>query len=176
MIKENKINNIDILSLMDKISKQITDEFEKEQLKSVVLIGIQKSGVPFSEMIQNILQKETGIDVPLGTLDISMYRDDIGFNKHLPYIHETNIPFDVDDKIVILLDDVLYSGRTVRAALDAITDYGRPKLIRLAVLINRQKQEFPIKADYIGEDIEIEANKKIKVNCEKNTDCRVFIK
>jgi pyrimidine operon attenuation protein/uracil phosphoribosyltransferase len=95
-----------------------------------------------------------------------MYRDDIGTRNLLPMIHETVIPFDVNDKEIILVDDVLSTGRTIRAALDALTDYGRPGLIRLAVLVDRGEPEFPIRADFVGFDVSLPAERKVLVNFE----------
>ena len=99
-------------------------------------------------------------------LDITMYRDDIGTRNMLPRIHETIIPFDVNDRVIILVDDVLSSGRTIRAALDALTDYGRPGLIRLAVLVDRGDPEFPIRADFVGFNVSLPAERKVLVNFE----------
>ena len=127
-------------------------------------VGIQQMGVPLAEKLKAIIEEETGYSPALAKLDISMYRDDISNRKRLPLIRETDIPFDVDDKILILVDDVLSSGRTIRAALDAITDYGRPKVIRLAVLVDRGNPEFPIHADVIGFEIDIPAENKIVVD------------
>lgn len=127
-------------------------------------VGIQQMGVPLAEKLKEIIECETGYSPALAKLDISMYRDDISNRKRLPLIRETDIPFDVNDKILILVDDVLSSGRTIRAALDAITDYGRPKVIRLAVLVDRGNPEFPIHADVTGFDIDIPAENKIVVS------------
>lgn len=127
------------------------------------LVGIQQLGVPLAEKLREIIKKETNYTPQLAKLDISMYRDDISNRKRLPLIKETDIPFDVNGKILILVDDVLSSGRTIRAALDAITDYGRPKVIRLAVLVDRGNPEFPIHADVTGFDIDIPAENKIVV-------------
>ncbi|MBR2633815.1 MAG: bifunctional pyr operon transcriptional regulator/uracil phosphoribosyltransferase PyrR, partial [Lentisphaeria bacterium] len=127
-------------------------------------VGIQQMGVPLAEKLKEIIERETGYSPALAKLDISMYRDDISNRKRLPLIRETDIPFDVNDKILILVDDVLSSGRTIRAALDAITDYGRPKVIRLAVLVDRGNPEFPIHADVTGFDIDIPAENKIVVS------------
>ena len=129
-------------------------------------VGIQQLGVPLAEKLQEIIINETGYTPALAKLDISMYRDDISNRKRLPLIRETDIPFDVNDKILVLVDDVLSSGRTIRAALDAITDYGRPKVIRLAVLVDRGNPEFPIHADFTGFDIDIPAENKIVVEFE----------
>ena len=131
-------------------------------------VGIQQLGVPLAEKLREIISQETNYTPQLAKLDISMYRDDISNRKRLPLIKETDIPFDVNGKILILVDDVLSSGRTIRAALDAITDYGRPKVIRLAVLVDRGNPEFPIHADVTGFDIDIPAENKIVVEFDDN--------
>jgi pyrimidine operon attenuation protein/uracil phosphoribosyltransferase len=128
---------------------------KKGSIKDIAFIGIQAMGVPLAKRVAEMVSSTAGVSVPVGVLDISMYRDDIGKRKTLPLIHPTEIPFDLDDRTIILFDDVLHTGRTIRAALDAITDYGRPRLIRLAVLIDRGGQEFPIAADYIGGKAEV---------------------
>lgn len=127
------------------------------------LVGIHQLGVPLAERLQQIISEETGYVPALAKLDISMYRDDISNRKRLPLIRETDIPFDVNGRVLVLVDDVLSSGRTIRAALDAITDYGRPALIRLAVLVDRGNPEFPIHADVTGFDIDTPAENKIVV-------------
>lgn len=152
------------------IAESLISDLKSKKIKDVAFIGIQAKGVPLAQRISTLLSKKIGIEVPVGMLDISMYRDDIGKRKTLPHIHETNIPFDLDDKAIILFDDVLHTGRTIRAALDAITDYGRPELIRLAVLIDRGNHEFPITANYSGKTIEMD-NKKEFINIKwKETD------
>ena len=138
------------------------------------LVGIHEEGVPLSEKIADEIEKMGGCRPPLAKLDISMYRDDIGKTKHLPRIRETDIPFDINDRTLILVDDVLSSGRTIRAALDAINDYGRPALIRLAVLIDRGNPEYPIRADYVGKKIELPPDHRITVRFEGEGDPGVF--
>ncbi|MCQ2378224.1 MAG: bifunctional pyr operon transcriptional regulator/uracil phosphoribosyltransferase PyrR [Victivallaceae bacterium] len=128
-----------------------------------VLVGIQQDGVPLSEKIADAIAGIAGERPLLAKLDISMYRDDIGKMRRLPLIRETEIPFDINDRELILVDDVLSSGRTIRAALDAITDYGRPALIRLAVLIDRGNPEYPIRADFVGRRIELPADRRVAV-------------
>jgi len=143
-------------AMIDSIAELLISDLNNGNIKDVAFIGIQAMGVPLAMRIAELVSDTTGDIVPVGALDISMYRDDIGKRKTLPLIHPTEIPFDLDDRSIILFDDVLHTGRTIRAALDAITDYGRPKLIRLAVLIDRGGQEFPIAADYIGGKAEVE--------------------
>ncbi len=159
------LNRQELTDIVHKIAEQILEEFsDNDKLENVVFVGIQRRGVPFVKKLQQTIKEKTNIDLPIAKLDITMYRDDIHSNKNgLPIINETRIPFDVNDKIVILADDVLYSGRTIRAALDAVTDYGRPKVIRLATVINRGGREFPICADYIGLVHIADPNNHIKV-------------
>jgi len=164
MTSENTILNSEKLNdVIHKIAEQIIAEFNKEELEEVALVGIQRRGVPLAKRLCEIIKIQTGTCPKLAKLDISMYRDDIGYNKKLPIINETSIPFDVNNKIVILTDDVLFTGRTIRAALDAITDYGRPKIIRLAGVIDRGGREFPIRSDYVGLEVDIPKNNHIKV-------------
>jgi len=121
--------------------------------QDVVLIGIRTRGVFLAERLQKQIRAIEHTEIPLGLLDITLYRDDLGESGPHPSVKETKLPCDITGKIVILVDDVLYSGRTVRAALDAIIDFGRPKAIQLAVLVDRGHRELPIKADYVGKNV-----------------------
>ena len=158
-------NNCQILdaaatdAVVASIAGHLVDDIRKNHISEVALIGIQLRGLPLARRIAEKLKEELEIDIPVGALDISMYRDDIGKRKKLTDIHESDIPFDIDDKAIILVDDILHTGRTIRAALDAITDYGRPKLIKLAVLADRGGQEFPIRADYVGMVVDLRGKK-----------------
>jgi pyrimidine operon attenuation protein/uracil phosphoribosyltransferase len=156
-------DNTAIALAIDTVLDAIMTEFRNTPLDDVALVGIQSKGVVMALRLREAIKKASGKELDFATLDINMYRDDIGKRKKLPVIHETNIPFDLDNKKVILVDDVLHTGRTIRAALDAITDYGRPALIRLAVMIDRGKREFPIRADYIGLNIEIPEGRNVKI-------------
>lgn len=150
-------------SLIFGISDSILKEFSSAEIANTALLGIQLKGVPLAGRIRRRIEQKTGVSIPLGTIDISMYRDDIGSKKEILRTRETDIPFDIEDRIIILVDDVLHTGRTIRAALDAVTDYGRPALIRLAVLIDRQMRQFPIGADYVGMQKQFPKDKKISV-------------
>ena len=121
--------------------------------RDLVLIGIRTRGVFLASRLQQQIRAIEKIEVPLGTLDITLYRDDLGEIGPLPAVRETKLPFNPTGKIAVLVDDVLYTGRTIRAALDAVIDFGRPKAIQLAVLIDRGHRELPIKADYVGKNI-----------------------
>lgn len=150
---------------VEKVAYAVYAEFFEGKTEAeyapVALLGIQTSGIPLSRRIAKYIREKTGYDVPVGTLDISMYRDDIGVRKVLPPIRETNIPFDIEGGVVILTDAILQSGRTIRAALDAVTDFGRPAMIRLATMIDRGLREFPIRADYVGAHIDAPADKRL---------------
>ena len=145
----------EVIATINRIAAMLATDIKKEHIRDVALIGMQRRGVPLARRIADKLNNKLNMDIQAGSLDISMYRDDIGKRKQLTDIHETDIPFDIDDKAIILVDDILHTGRTIRAALDAITDYGRPKLIKLAVFIDRGGHEFPISADYAGECIDM---------------------
>ena len=154
----------EISALIVKIAQEICDKNKYANQDDFVFIGIHRGGVPLAERLVKSIEKKACFLPPLGTLDISMYRDDIGMRKTLPYIFETRIPFDINGKVIILVDDVLQSGRSIRAALDAITDYGRPAIVRLATLLDRGLREFPINADYVGKFMDVPPEERIKIN------------
>ena len=161
----------DAAAVEDAVSKMaaaIAADFAGDP-RGVALVGIQQMGVPLAEKLCAKLQ-EAGISAEFGKLDITMYRDDFGTRDILPMINETRIPFAVDDKVIILVDDVLSSGRTIRAALDALTDFGRPGLIRLTVLVDRGDPEFPIRADYVGFNVSLPPERKVKVYFDRAPD------
>ena len=133
-----------------------------ENSAEIVLVGIPEGGVPLAQRLGKILADIWKHSVPIGSLDVSMHRDDLD-QRAAPKIHPTEIPFDVNGKTVVLVDDVLFSGRTIRAALDALNDFGRPKKIQLAVLIDRGHRELPIKADFVGKNVPTAANEKVHV-------------
>jgi pyrimidine operon attenuation protein/uracil phosphoribosyltransferase len=116
-------------------------------------VGIRARGDLIAARLRQAIRANEGIDLPLGSLDITLYRDDLTRIGHAPVVRESVIPFSVDDRIVVLVDDVLFTGRTIRAAMDALVDYGRPRAIRLAVLIDRGHRELPIRADYVGKNV-----------------------
>ena len=134
-------------------------------VESIALVGIRSRGVPLAARIARELKGLTGTDVPTGALDITLYRDDL--MRHAvgpqPVIRRTEIPFSIDDKVILLVDDVLYTGRTIRAALDALIDFGRPRAIQLIVLVDRGHRELPIRADYVGRNIPTSAQQSVQV-------------
>jgi pyrimidine operon attenuation protein/uracil phosphoribosyltransferase len=127
------------------------------------LVGIRSRGVPLAERLADQLRHVLGKDVPVGAVDITLYRDDLGHSERWPVLRGTDIPFDVDGALVVLVDDVLYTGRTVRAALNAICDLGRPAGVRLAVLVDRGHRELPIQADVVGMTVATERRDRVRV-------------
>jgi pyrimidine operon attenuation protein/uracil phosphoribosyltransferase len=132
----------------------------------VVLVGIQRGGVPLAGRLSALLSIIWGQPVPVGSLDVSMHRDDLD-QRVAPNVHPTVIPFDVTDRTVVLVDDVLFNGRTVRAAMDALNDFGRPKCIQLAVLIDRGHRELPIKVDFVGKNVPTALSEKVRVRLDE---------
>jgi pyrimidine operon attenuation protein/uracil phosphoribosyltransferase len=122
-------------------------------VSDVVLVGIADRGDDLARRLAHEIRRIEGAEIPVGVLDITFYRDDIGMRAEAPEVHETRIPFDVSGKTVVLVDDVLYTGRTIRSAMDALMDLGRPRKIQLAVLVDRGHRELPIRADFVGKNV-----------------------
>jgi pyrimidine operon attenuation protein / uracil phosphoribosyltransferase len=131
-------------------------------VENLVLIGILRKGGPLADRLRTSIQRIEGIDIPSGILDISLYRDD--FRTYQPRVGTTNIPFDIEGKKVVLVDDVLSTGRTVRAALGALNDLGRPSIIQLAVLVDRGHRELPIRPDFVGKNVPSSNNEFVRVS------------
>jgi len=131
--------------------------------EQLALIGIHTRGIPLAERLAQKLGELEGVTVPTGMLDITLYRDDLSEVAHQPIIRETQVPFDLARRRVVLVDDVLFTGRTVRAALDALIDLGRPESIQLAVLVDRGHRELPIRADYVGKNLPTARTEVVKV-------------
>lgn len=145
--------------------------------ENICLIGIKRRGVCVAKEIQKNILKNENVNVPTGELDITLYRDDLSTQNDSPLIKNTSIPFDITDKTVILTDDVIFTGRTVRAAIDAIFSLGRPKAIQFVALIDRGHRELPIKADYVGKNIPTSLNEVVRVTFPEfdSTDISVAI-
>ncbi len=135
--------------------------------RDLVLLGIQRRGVPLARLIARAVADVEKSEPPLGAIDITFYRDDLSTLGPTPQVRPTEVPFDVTDKVIILVDDVLFTGRTVRAALDEIMDWGRPRAIRLAVLIDRGHRELPIRPDFVGKNVPTSHKEIIKVKVEE---------
>ena len=149
-----------------------------KNLDNLVLIGIQTRGLPLSKRIQMELFNISNIEVPIGSLDITFYRDDYRERLLVPQVHGTNISFTLDNKLVVLVDDVLFTGRTIRAAIDSLNAFGRANAVQLAVLIDRGHREMPIRADYVGKNIPTNDGEHIAVRLEETDkkDAVIIIK
>jgi pyrimidine operon attenuation protein / uracil phosphoribosyltransferase len=128
----------------------------------LVLIGIRTRGVPLAERLAGLIGEFEGAPVPQGSVDVTLYRDDIATRGPMP-LSETHLPVDIDDKVVVLVDDVLFTGRTIRAALDALLEFGRPRAIRLVVLVDRGHRQLPIRADHVGKNLPTALAERIEV-------------
>jgi len=129
----------------------------------VSLVGIAARGDDLARRLATEIRRIEGADVPVGVLDITFYRDDIGLRAEAPEVHETRIGFDITGRTVVLVDDVLYTGRTIRSAMDALVDFGRPRAVQLAVLVDRGHRELPIRADYVGKNVPTRADEQVRV-------------
>ncbi|MFH1854139.1 MAG: bifunctional pyr operon transcriptional regulator/uracil phosphoribosyltransferase PyrR [Candidatus Omnitrophota bacterium] len=133
----------------------------------LAIIGIRSRGYFLAERIAALINQIDGVELPVGALDITLYRDDLSVISKQPVVHKTDIDFDIEDKNVILVDDVLCTGRTIRCALDALIDFGRPRTIQLAVLIDRGHRELPIRADYVGKNLPTSKIEAVQVRLEE---------
>ena len=153
-----------------RIAHEILEKNNKK-IADLCLVGIRTKGVYLANRLRECIKKIENIELPVGILDITLYRDDLTLLSHNPVVHKTEIDFDISDKDIILVDDVLYTGRTIRAALDALIDFGRPKSIQLAVLIDRGHRELPIRADYVGKNIPTSKTETVDVRLQETDDC-----
>jgi pyrimidine operon attenuation protein / uracil phosphoribosyltransferase len=135
--------------------------------EGLLLIGIQRRGVPLARRIAAAILENEGAEVPVGALDITFYRDDLSMVAQQPVVKGTELPFGIDGRTIVLVDDVLYTGRTIRAAMDALVDFGRPQAIRLAVLVDRGHRELPIRADHVGKNVPTSREEIVKVHLEE---------
>ncbi len=149
---------------LTRISHEIVEK--NKGVENLVLVGIRTRGVPIAERLAEYIEKIEGKKPPVGVLDITLYRDDLSTLGYQPVVRPTELPVDITGKTIVLVDDVLYTGRTIRAALDAIIDNGRPKTIQLAVLIDRGHRELPIRADFVGKNVPTSSKEAISVQLE----------
>ena len=164
-LKADLMTSEDMRRALKRMSHQILER--NQGAENLVLLGIRRRGVPLAKMLSANIKAIEGAEVPVGELDITLYRDDLTSATGEPVINSSNIPFDITDKTVVLVDDVIYTGRTVRAALDASSKFGRAACIQLAVLVDRGHRELPIRADYVGKNVPTSRNEMIAVQVEE---------
>lgn len=169
---------VDALTMKRAITRITYEIIERYQgIENVVLIGIKTRGIFIAQRIAQRLKELENIEVPVGELDITLYRDDKKQELEEAELHDSNIPVSLEGKEVILIDDVLFTGRTIRAALDAIMDFGRPRRIGLAVLVDRGHRELPVRADFVGKNIPTSTKEEIIVEMQELDGCdRIVIK
>lgn len=155
----------DIDRVLTRIAHEILEK--NKGSKNIVLVGIKTRGVPLAKRIAKKIEEIENKVISCGELDITLYRDDLSQISSQPIVHNTEIPFDINEKIVVLVDDVIYTGRTVRSAMDALIDLGRPGAIQLAVLVDRGHREVPIRADFVGKNIPTSNDEIIEVKLDE---------
>jgi pyrimidine operon attenuation protein/uracil phosphoribosyltransferase len=162
MAKKTIMTRDDIRRTLARIAHEIIEQ--NKSMDHLILVGMRTRGVPLAKRLAADIEKFENMDVPVGALDFSLYRDDISPLERQPIVQHTDIPTNVDGKSIVLVDDVLYTGRSARAAMDALIDFGRPRQIQLAVLIDRGHREMPIRPDYIGKNIPSARHEEIQVH------------
>jgi pyrimidine operon attenuation protein/uracil phosphoribosyltransferase len=173
-VKAQILDENGIRRSLTRIAHEIVEN--NKGIDDIILVGIRRRGVPLAERLAVMIAQIEGIELPVGKLDITLYRDDLTALSDKPIVHGTDIPFDITGKKIILVDDVLYTGRTVRASMDALVDLGRARYIQLAVLIDRGHRELPIRADYVGKNVPTSGKESIQVKLrEVDGDDEVII-
>lgn len=163
--KANILTKEEIVRAITRISHEILER--NKGSKDLVIVGIRTRGYVLAERVAQSISRIDGAKLKVGSLDITLYRDDLSVVSEQPVIHKTEIDFDIEGKNIILVDDVLYTGRTIRCALDALIDFGRPRGIQLAVLIDRGHRELPIRADYVGKNLPTSQKELVQVRLEE---------
>jgi len=159
------MSSTEISRALSRIATQIIEA--NRGVKNVVIVGILERGGPLAERLAELIGNIEKTDVPVGTIDVSLYRDDLAKKGKEIKVRKSDMPFSIDDKIVVLVDDVIYAGRTVRAAMDSLNDYGRPSKIQLAVLVDRGHRQLPINPDFVGKQVPTSADEDVVVNIEE---------
>ena len=159
------MNELDVKRALTRLSYEIVEK--SPELENIALVGIKTRGIPIAKILADNIYKNSGVRVPICELDITFYRDDIQPQSDMPTVNAAHFDIDITNKELIIVDDVLYTGRTIRAAIDAIFSQGRPSNIRLAVLIDRGHRELPIRPDYIGKNVPTSQKEFIRVNIEE---------
>ncbi len=167
--KSKILNKEGIEKALERIAHEIIEKLKS--IEDVAIVGIKNRGAYLGERLADKVKSITSTSPPVGALDITLYRDDLTQISEQPIVHATEIDFDIDGKIIILVDDVLFTGRTIRCALDALIDFGRPAQIQLAVLVDRGHRELPIRADYVGKNVPTSLKEVVEARLEE-TDGR----
>ena len=165
MIARSKMDADQIRRAITRLGHEIVERHGGTD--GLVLIGIQRRGVVLAQRLADAIAESEHVRLPVGTLDISLYRDDLSELAGYPIVRRTELPIDIADRTVILIDDVLFTGRTVRAAMDALIDFGRPRAIRLAVLVDRGHRELPIRADHVGWNLPTTRAERVNVHVQE---------
>jgi pyrimidine operon attenuation protein/uracil phosphoribosyltransferase len=156
----------DMTRALTRIAHEILER--NKGVHHLALVGIRTGGVHLAHRLARSIKEIEGVTVPIGELDITLYRDDLALRKEQPILRKTTVPFDISEKIIVLVDDVLFTGRTIRAAMDGLIDLGRPAEIQLAVLVDRGHRQLPIKASYIGKNLPTSREEKVQVMMEED--------
>ena len=164
-LKADLMSSEDMKRALKRMSHQILEG--NHGAENLVFLGIRRRGVPLAERLSSNINAIEGVEVPVGQLDITLYRDDLSLISEEPVVNSSSVPFDITGKTVVLVDDVIYTGRTARAALDATSALGRAARIQLAVLVDRGHRELPIRADYVGKNVPTSGNELIAVQVEE---------
>ncbi len=165
MKKTRILDSKDLAIVINRLAHQILEK--NKNIKNLCIIGIQRRGVYLAERIKNIIEKVERVKVPFGVMDITLYRDDLALSSVTPEARKTHLDFDMNRKTLILVDDVFFTGRTIRAALDEIMDFGRPKCIQLVVLVDRGNRELPIKPDFTGKEITTSLKEHVELHLKE---------
>jgi pyrimidine operon attenuation protein/uracil phosphoribosyltransferase len=164
VVKSQIMDPSDVRRALSRIAHEIVES--NRGTDDLVIVGIRTRGAPLADRIAKAIASFEGVDLPSGALDVTLYRDDVGLRSPRG-IESTTVPVDLDGRVVVLVDDVLYTGRTIRAAFDAVLDLGRPKAIRLAVLVDRGHRDLPIRADFVGKNLPTASDEAVKVHLEE---------
>ena len=164
VLKARVMEPADVRRALTRVAHEIVEA--NKGTEDLVIVGIRTRGAPLADRVAAAIASFEGVDLPSGALDVTLYRDDVAL-KGPRRLEATTVPADIDGRVVVVVDDVLYTGRTIRAAFDALLDMGRPRAIRLAVLVDRGHREFPIRADHVGKNLPTAADEVVKVHLEE---------
>ena len=167
-VKAQILNKRDMVRIITRLAHEILEK--NRGTENLVIVGLRTRGAYLAERISKKIKEIEQVEIPTGYLDVTLYRDDFRTRLKQPSVEVTNIPFEIDNKNIVLVDDVLYTGRTVRAALDALMDFGRPARIYLAVLVDRGHRDLPIKADFVGKNIPTSIGEEVRVKITEIDD------